>query len=178
MEGSKMHGPLLRARLLVAAALLACAMNIVTLPARAQTDSDMPFWMKAISWAKSLVGGVSKQSAIRRDANLKKFASELSWIEGKYRVAIIIDRIIAETEQQARELSNTQAAKEHPIVTLMFEGKDVVPPYMKEPTATLAQWKVTELPLNDTDRELAKQGELGPAHASNAGKATTLANPV
>jgi hypothetical protein len=146
--------------------------------AQMAATSDMPFWMKALSRAQSFLGSVSKQSAIRRDAHLKRFASELSWVEGKYRIAIIIDRVIAETQQQARLLSNAQATKEHPIITLAFEGKDVVPPYINYPDATLSEWQVTEIPLKESDRELAKQGELGPPNASNAGKVSTLANPV
>jgi hypothetical protein len=173
-----MNQSFLRVRLLIAVTLAACALSIPLLSAHAQTEPDKPLWLKSLTWAKSVVGGIQRRSAIRRDAKLKKFASELSWVEGKYRIAIIIDRVIAESEQQARQLSNAQATKDHPIVTLMFEGRDVVPPYIKDPNAALVLWKVTEVPLNDTDRALAKQGGLGPAHAENAGKVTTLANPT
>jgi hypothetical protein len=167
-----------RVRLFVATALVACALNgIVLLRAHAQTEPDTPLWLKSLTWAKSVVGGMQKRSAIRRDKKLKKFASGLSWVEGKYIIVIKIDRVIAESEQQARELSNAQATKDHPIVTLAFEGKDVVPPYVKDPNAALALWKVTEVPLNDADREAAKQGKLGPANASEAGKASAL-NPT
>ena len=174
-----MHGSILSPRLFVATALLACVLSgIFHCPAQAQTDPEIPLWLKSLTWAKSVVASVQKRSAIRRDAKLKRFASELSWVEGKYLVAILIDRVIAESDQQARELSNAQATKEHPIVTLVFAGIDVVPPYVKDPNATLVLWKVTEVPLTETDHELAKQGALGPANASNAGKATTLANPT
>jgi hypothetical protein len=154
-----MSGLFIRPRSSVVAAVLAFALSsLLPFSSHAQSNSDVPFWMKVTSWAQSVSGAISKQFAIRRDSNLKRFAGELSWVEGKYRIAIIIDRIIAENERQARELANAQATKEHPIITLMLEGKDVIPPYVTDPRAALVQWKMTEMPLKDSDRELAKEG--------------------
>src|SRR6478672_10341772 len=144
-----MSNVFISSRSFVVAAVLAFALSSLLPPSsHAQSNSDVPFWMKVTSWAQSVGGAVSKQFAIRRDSKLKKFASRFSWNEGKYVIVITIDRIIAESEQQARELANVQATKEHPIITLMFEGKDVVPPYVTDPLTALVQWKMTEMPLD------------------------------
>ena len=125
---------------------------------------DMPWWMKVLGWVQSVAGASAKQAAIRRDAKLRKFKSEMTWTDGQMFVRILFHRVYAESEQQARELMNAKAASEHPVVTSAFFGESV-PPFIKDPTAALALWQVTEEPLTAAEIDLAKVGELGPAHA-------------
>lgn len=138
-------------------------------------NSDPPFWWKALSWLNSIPKYFDKQAAIRRDARLKKYSSDITWVDRTLAITISFDRIIAESEDHARRLSTEQATKEFPVVTSAFQDGDMVPPYVHDANLALSQWKVQEIPLTEFDRENAKKGELGPAHASSAIKSAGLA---
>ena len=114
-------------------------------------------------------------AAIRRDALLKKYSGDFTWVDRKLLITVSVDRVIAENENQARRLANAQATKDFPIITSMFQDGEMAPPYMKDPVAALSQWEIKEVPLTEPEREFAKNGELGPAHASSASKGATLA---
>ena len=138
-------------------------------------NSDIPFWWKALSWLRSVPKYFARLAAIRRDALLKKYTGDFTWVDRTLIITVSVERVIAENEDQARRLANAQAAKDFPIITSMFQDGEMVPPYMKDPVAALSQWDIKEVPLTEPERAFAKNGELGPAHASSASKAATLA---
>ncbi len=140
-------------------------------------NSDQPFWVKALSWLSSVSKHFERQAAIRRDARLKKYSSEISWVDGTFGITVGFERILAESEDHAQRLSNEQATKEFPLITSPFLEEAMVPPYVKDPILALSQWKVQEIPLTEFEIENAKKGELGPAQTSGASKAAGLANP-
>jgi hypothetical protein len=127
------------------------------------SGAEMPWWAKAAMWVQSVASAPARRAAIRRDEKLKKFKSQMRWTEGTYTVLLIIDRVIAESEANAREMCNAQATKERPVIKTPFGGPQLVPPYVADPKAALGKWEITEVPLSDDEQELAKKGELGPA---------------
>jgi hypothetical protein len=129
------------------------------------TNSGMPLWMKVLSWGNSILGKIGNRAAIARDAGLKTYVTELSWTDTTRAIRLEYD-VIANDEAHARQLSNTQAVIDEPTIPSPLEGREITPPYMKDPASTLALWKVKEVPLTDGQREFAKQGKLGPARTS------------
>ena len=133
-------------------------------------SSDARVWMKILSWVGSTSKAAQQRSAVERDERLKKYATVLRWKDGPKFIKVTIDRVFAESEKQARQLSNSRAAKEEPIIEDNLDQRQIVPPYTKDPSAALMRWKVTELPLTNEERALAKQGQLGPARAANVAR--------
>ena len=128
------------------------------------------FWTKALVWGFTVFQRAERQTAAARDARLKSYGSSLSWDDNKAvfpTITIGFSTIYAESEQQARELSQAQAVKELPLITSQLSDKKIVPPYMTDPAGTLARWKIGEGPLNDDERDLASKGQLGPARATH-----------
>ena len=111
----------------------------------------------------------SRGKQLRRETHeLKSYGSSLSWDDNKSALPTItigFNTIYAESGQQARELSQAQAITELPVLTSKLSDKQIVPPYMTDPTGTLALWKVSEAPLNVDERDRASKGQLGPARA-------------
>src|SRR5437867_6590892 len=122
-------------------------------------SSDMPFWLKALTWAQSLTQAFERRSAIKRDAHLKMYDTEFSWIDTTRLIKLQYE-VVAETEAQARQLANAQAVTEVPIVESRLEDRKIIPPYMKDASAALPLWKIKEIPLTDGQREFAKEGKL------------------
>ena len=127
---------------------------------------DPSFWMKILAWAAPIFKAAQQRSAIERDARLKTYATEFRWKDGPKFIKVAIDRVFAESESQARQLSNARAAEEEPLIEDKLDQRQIVPPYMKDPNAALMQWKVVELTLTEEERALAKQGQLGPARCA------------
>jgi hypothetical protein len=125
----------------------------------------MPFWMKVLAWFGALSASMEKQAAAKRDAKLRKFSARMIWFANSYEMSIAFERVIAESEQHARELVTAQAAKDEPLIEFAFGGDPAVPPYVKDPKGALGLWEVAEIPLTDFDRDLQKKGEFGPAGA-------------
>jgi len=125
-------------------------------------NSDKPFWMKALTWAQSITQAIGKRSAIKRDAHLKMYDTEFSWIDTTRLVKLQYE-VVAETEAQARQLANAQAVIEVPMIESMLENRKIIPPYIKDASAALPLWKIKEIALTDGQREFAKEGKLGPA---------------
>ena len=96
---------------------------------------NVPLWLRMVGW-------VTKQSAVRKDAGLKRFETELSWTDMTKSVKIGFDDVIAESDAQARQLSNAEATKLAPAIKSAFEEREIVPPYMKDPKGALALWNV------------------------------------
>lgn len=130
-----------------------------------QVGSVVPWWMRANYWMHLIAAMVANEPAIRRDAKLRKYAAELRWTEAGRSVLLMIERVIAESEMEARELANAEVVRKLPIIVLPFGGGKMVPPYARSARSTLALWKVTELPLTEAELDLQRKGELGPPHA-------------
>jgi hypothetical protein len=128
--------------------------------------SHAPLWIKVLSWVAPVLKSAQQRAAVERDARLRTYATQLRWKDGAKFFTVAIDRIFAESENQARQLSNARAAKQEPVIEDNLDQRRIVPPYVRDPSATLTQWKVTELALTDEDRALAKQGQLGPARCA------------
>jgi hypothetical protein len=132
----------------------------------ATTQQPSSFLSKALVWGLSIFQKIERRTVAARDARLRSYWSVLSWKDNKAldpNIKIVFDKIYAESEQHARELSQAQAIKEKPVLTSKLSDKQIVPPYMTDPAATLARWELGEAPLNDEERELSSKGELGPA---------------
>lgn len=124
--------------------------------------SGPPFWMKILSWVSAILKAAQQRSAVDRDALLKAYATGLRWKDGPKFMKVAIDRIFAEGDTQARQLSNARASTEMPVIEDALDQRQLIPPYVKDPSGALMEWKVTELPLTDDERAPAKLGQLGP----------------
>src|ERR1044071_7530566 len=107
--------------------------------------SHEPRWIKFLSWIAPLLKSAKQRAAVERDARLRAYATELRWKDGPKALRVAIDRIFAENEAQARQLSNTRAAKQEPVIEDNLDQRRIIPPYVKDPSAAVTQWKVTEL---------------------------------
>jgi hypothetical protein len=96
---------------------------------------------------------------------LRRYKSSLTWNNGVYQVELGHDWIYAESEEQARQLANEQATKDFPLVESMFDDPRV-PPYITDPSGTLALWKITEGTLGPEEKVAQSKGTLGPPSAS------------
>src|SRR5262249_36100378 len=130
------------------------------------TASRAPLWIKVLSWVAPVLKSAQQRVAVERDARLRAYATELRWKDGVKFFTVVIDRIFAENEAQARQLSNARAAKDEPVIDDNLDQRQIIPPYMKDASATLMQWKVWDLPMSEDERALAKQGQLGPARCA------------
>ena len=95
--------------------------------------SDAPFWMKVLSWAAPIFKAAQQRSAIERDARLKKYTTEFRWKDGPKFIKVAIDRVFAESESQARQLSNARAAKEKPVIEDNLDQRRDNPPVHEGP---------------------------------------------
>lgn len=138
----------------------------LTMESEMAAASHAPLWIKVLSWVAPVLKSAQQRAAVERDARLGAYATELRWKDGPKFFTVAIDRIFAENEAQARQLSNARAAKEEPVIDDNLDQRKIIPPYVKDPSAALAQWKVTDLALTDEERALAKQGQLGPARCT------------
>src|SRR5262245_33640297 len=118
-----------------------------------QVGSIVPWWMRANYWMHLIATMVANEPAARRDAKLRKYAAELRWTEAGRSVLLMIDRVIAESEQEARALANAEVVRKLPLIILPFGGGKLVPPYARSARSTLTLWKVTELPLTEGEVE-------------------------
>jgi len=130
-------------------------------------NQDPSFLVRAVFWILSMFGKAERLSAEARDARLKRYGTRLIWKDDKALGPLTVgfSTVYAESEQQARELTQAQAIKEHPLVTSPLSDKTVMPPYMTDPARTLPLWEVGEIALDDDERERASTGQLGPARA-------------
>jgi hypothetical protein len=131
-------------------------------------EAAAPFWVRFLSAANSVTGWFGKQAAIARDKRLKKFTSELNWVDGRYAVTLSHDRILAESADAARALAIEQARKDYPVVEEAFDGKILVPPYADGGNAALNNWVITTVPLTEFEVGEAAQGRLGPARVDGS----------
>jgi hypothetical protein len=132
------------------------------------TNTEPSFWSKLGLWGFAFLNKASKEIGAAKDARLKKYATRLSWTDAKARNPTLIigfRTIYAESEQQAKELSQAEAIKETPVLKTATSDTEIVPPYMTDPAGTLARWEVGESQLDDEERKSASRGELGPARA-------------
>jgi hypothetical protein len=132
------------------------------------STQEPSFWTRILFGALSLFHRIERQTTAVRDARLKSYASRLSWEDNRALLPTVkmgFSTVYAESEQQARELSQAQAIKELPLITSKLSDKKIVPPYMTDPAGTLPRWEIGEGLLSDDERDRASKGQLGPPRA-------------
>jgi hypothetical protein len=127
-------------------------------------NSASAFFAKVLKWISSTISRISTDLARSRDQKLKRYRCSLTWSDGEKSFLMTAD-VKAENESQARQLSNAEAARDHPVLKPLGSNKEFIPPYIKDPNAALALWKVVEMPLTDVDRDRIADGTFGPAAA-------------
>jgi hypothetical protein len=120
------------------------------------------------SFFARIVSFPARFAARRRDAKLKRYQCSLVWQDSNKHFMVDAD-VKAENEDQARQLSNVEAARRFPVLKPLGGGAKIIPPYTQDPKAALTQWQVKAMPLRDTDRDLIAEGRFGPAAAEIGG---------
>ena len=126
------------------------------------------FVARPFNWIGSIRESISTSFARQRDAKLKKYECSLTWKDGDTTL-MVSGEAKAESEDQARQLANADAVRNKPVVRPVGSHKEFIPPYVHDPKAALASWKIAEVPLTAGDRDRVAQGLFGPAAASIGG---------
>ena len=102
-----------------------------------------------VGWLFSMASSANKKANLAKAATLKRYDCQLSWTDpkvitskGKPVFVEISTSVIADSERQAREMSQKRANEETLVVDSNFWPNKVIPPYITDPGGTLAKWQV------------------------------------